>query len=479
MPNDLCWLTARELAGRIRTRDVSAVEVMQAHLAQIERVNPSVNAIVTLDVEGALQKAADADRALAAGNAIGVLHGLPIAHKDLQETRGMRTTYGSPIYRDHIPDANSLLVERLQGAGALSIGKTNVPEWGAGSQTFNPVFGATRNPYDLTKTCGGSSGGAAVALACGMMPIADGGDMGGSLRNPANFCNVVGFRPSPGRVPIYPSLFAWQTLTVNGPMARTVGDAALVLSAMAGPDDRSPIALQDPGELFARPLERNFKGARIAWASQCWGLPFEPEVRRIVDAQRRVFETLGCVVEPAEPDLSDADEIFKTLRAWSFEASMTEDYQNHRSKLKDTVLWNIEAGQTLTGPQLGRIEQKRTALYQRVREFMQAYEFLILPVSQVLPFDVNTPYPTEINGVPMTTYIDWMKSCYYISVTEHPALSAPCGFTEQGLPVGLQIVGRHRDDWGVLQLGNAYERETGCWRRRPPVAPGGTKGVIL
>lgn len=467
MSNELCWLTARELARRIRAREVSCVEVMQAHLAQIECLNPQVNAIVTLDADGALKKAADADRALASGNVCGPLHGLPIAHKDLQETRGMRTTYGSPIYRDFIPDVNSLLVDRLQNAGALSIGKTNVPEFGAGSQTFNPVFGATRNPYDLTKTCGGSSGGAAVALACGMMPIADGSDMGGSLRNPANFCNVVGFRPSPGRVPDYPAKFGWQTLSVDGPMARTVGDAALVLSAMAGPDERSPIALQDPGELFARPLERDFKGARIAWASDCWGLPFEPEVRRIVDAQSRVFETLGCVVEQVEPDLSDADEIFKALRAWSFEASRSEDYQNHRSQLKDTVLWNIEAGQTLTGPQLGRIEQKRTALYQRVREFMQAYEFLILPVSQVLPFDVNTPYPTEINGVPMTTYIDWMKSCYYISVTGLPAISVPCGFSQTGLPVGIQIVGRYRDDWGVLQLGNAYESETECWKKQP------------
>ncbi|MCC7161053.1 MAG: amidase [Anaerolineae bacterium] len=467
MSNELCWLTARELARRIRAREVSCVEVMQAHLAQIECLNPQVNAIVTLDADGALKKAADADRALASGNVCGPLHGLPIAHKDLQETRGMRTTYGSPIYRDFIPDVNSLLVDRLQSAGALSIGKTNVPEFGAGSQTFNPVFGATRNPYDLTKTCGGSSGGAAVALACGMMPIADGSDMGGSLRNPANFCNVVGFRPSPGRVPDYPAKFGWQTLSVDGPMARTVGDAALVLSAMAGPDERSPIALQDPGELFARPLERDFKGARIAWASDCWGLPFEPEVRRIVDAQSRVFETLGCVVEQVEPDLSDADEIFKALRAWSFEASRSEDYQNHRSQLKDTVLWNIEAGQTLTGPQLGRIEQKRTALYQRVREFMQAYEFLILPVSQVLPFDVNTPYPTEINGVPMTTYIDWMKSCYYISVTGLPAISVPCGFSQTGLPVGIQIVGRYRDDWGVLQLGNAYESETECWKKQP------------
>ncbi len=466
MTNEICFMTARDLKQKIRAREISAREVMRAQLEQIERVNPRVNAIVTLDVEGALAAADAADRALARGDAVGVLHGLPIAHKDLQETRGMRTTFGSPVYREYMPTSDSLLVERLKHAGALRIGKTNVPEFGAGSQTFNPVFGATRNPYDVTKTCGGSSGGAAAALACGMIPIADGSDMGGSLRNPANFCNVVGFRPSPGRVPIYSEKFAWQTLAVDGPMARTVGDAALLLSAMAGPDARSPIALQDAGEMFARPLARDFKGTRIAWA-RGFDLPFDARVKKIVNEQARVFEALGCIVEHAEPDLRDADEIFKTLRAWSFATSLEKEYTDHHAQLKDTVIWNIEAGLKLTGADLGRVEIKRAELYQRARAFMEQYEFLILPVSQVLPFDVDQPYVTEINSVAMTTYIDWMKSCYYISVTGQPALSVPCGFTEEGMAVGLQIVGRHRDDWGVLQLGNAFEEATGCWKRRP------------
>ena len=469
MNNELVFTTARELVQKMRAREISARELMQAHLEQIERVNPHVNAIVTLDAEGALRAAQAADEKIARGEALGVLHGLPIAHKDLQETRGMRTTYGSPIYRENVPTTDSLSVERLKIAGALTIGKTNVPEFGAGSQTFNLVFGATRNPYDVIKTCGGSSGGAAVALACGMIPIADGSDMGGSLRNPANFCNVVGFRPSPGRVPIHPAKLAWQTLAVDGPMARTVGDVAMVLSAMAGPDARSPIALQDAGEIFARSLERDFRGTRIAWASG-FDLPFDARVKKIVDAQVRVFEALGCVVEQAEPDLRDANEIFQTLRAWSFASTMRDEYAHHRAELKDTVIWNIEQGLKLTGADLGRVELKRAELYQRVRAFMQQYEFLILPVSQVLPFDVNQPYPTEINGVKMTTYIDWMKSCYYISVTGQPALSVPCGFTEEGLPVGLQIVGRHRDDFGVLQLGNAFEAATGWWKQRPRLA---------
>lgn len=470
MTDELCWLTARGLVQRMRTRQVSAREVMEAHLAQIERVNPQVNAIVTLDAAGALKAADAADEMLARGETLGVLHGLPVAHKDLFETRGMRTTYGSPIYRENVPTFDALVVERLKNAGALTIGKTNVPEFGAGSQTFNQVFGATRNPYDVTKTCGGSSGGAAVALACGMIPIADGSDMGGSLRNPANFCNVVGLRPSPGRVPVYPSRWGWQTLSVDGPMTRTVGDVALMLSAIAGPDARSPIALQDAGELFAKPLARDFKGIKIAWADKVWGLPIDPRVKKLVDAQVRVFESLGCVVECAEPDLRDVDEIFKTLRAWSFATSMRQDYEQHRDQLKDTVIWNIEAGLKLTGNEIGQILVQQTELYQRVREFMGTYEFLILPVSQVLPFDMNQPYPSEINGVAMTTYVDWMKSCYYISVTGQPALSVPCGFTDEGLPVGLQIVGRHRDDWGVLQLGNAFEAATGWGKRRPNIA---------
>ena len=248
--SELCFLTATELAGRIRGGDLSCREVMEAHLAQIEAVNPTVNAIVELLPEQAMAQAAAADDALAGGADPGPLHGLPIAHKDLVETRGIRTTYGSPIYRDHVPDVDALIVERLRGAGAITIGKTNTPEFGAGSQTFNEVFGATRNPYDPTKTCGGSSGGAAVALACGMLPIADGSDTGGSLRNPAAFCNVVGFRTSPGRVPAWPNEVGWFPISVQGPMARTVADTALLLSAMAGPDPRSPIAIGEPGETF-------------------------------------------------------------------------------------------------------------------------------------------------------------------------------------------------------------------------------------
>ena len=463
-------MTAADLAHRIRSKELSATEVMEAHLAQIDRVNPTVNAIVTLVPERALEGARAADEALARGGEVGPLHGLPVAHKDLRLTKGIRTTFGSPIYRDFIPDQDDLIIERLKNAGAITIGKTNTPEFGAGSQTFNEVFGETLNPYDLTKTCGGSSGGAAVALACGMQPIADGSDFGGSLRNPANYCNVVGFRPSPGRVPVWPSQLGWFPLPVQGPMARTVGDVALTTAAIAGPDPRSPISIAEPGTLFAQPLARDFEGTRVAWSRDFGELPVDPRVTEAIDGQRRAFESLGCIVEDGQPRFTGADEAFKAWRAWFFQLRFGDLVKHHRDQVKDTVIWNAEAGEKLSGPQLARAELKRAELYHRVREFMETYEFMIFPVSQVPPFDVQQRYISEINGVKMDTYIDWMKSCYYVSATGLPAISVPCGFTSEGLPVGVQIVGRHQDDFGVLQLAHAFEQATEFWRRKPAVA---------
>ena len=467
--SEICFMTATELAHRIRARELSAREVMDAHLAQIDRLNPAVNAIVTLLPEQAMAHARAADEALARGEEVGPLHGLPVAHKDLVPAKGIRTTSGSPIFKDFVPDEDALIVERLKKAGAITIGKTNTPEFGAGSQTYNEVFGETLNPYDTSKTCGGSSGGAAVALACGMQPIADGSDTGGSLRNPASFCNVVGFRTSPGRVPVWPNQSGWFPISVQGPLARTVGDAALMLSAIAGPDPRSPIAIAEPGALFRRPLERDFAGIRVAWSRDLGELPVDPRVTAVIDGQRHVFESLGCIVEDGEPDFSDADEAFKVWRAWRFEQRLGELVKAHRGQIKETVVWNVEEGLKLTGPQIGQAERKRTELYHRVRTFMETYEFLVLPVSQVPPFDVRQRWVTEVNGVEMETYIDWMKSCYYISAVGLPAISVPCGFTPGGLPVGVQIVGRHQDDWGVLQLAYAFEQATGFWKRRPPV----------
>src|SRR5450755_2720518 len=311
----ICFMSAVEMARLIRTKKLSAREALAEHLKQIERVNGKVNAIVTLVPEMAAASAANADEMQARKEKLGPLHGLPAAHKDLVETRGIRTTFGSPLYKDHIPTEDDLIVERLRRAGAITIGKTNTPEFGAGSQTFNTVFGATHNPYDLTKTCGGSSGGAAVALACGLVPVADGSDSGGSLRNPAAFCNIVGFRPSIGRVPNPKAGFGWSTLSTNGCLGRSVGDLALALSTIAGPDLNTPLAIHEPGEIFARPLGRNFKGVRVAWFKDLGGVPFDPRVRTVVDGQRKTFESLGCIVEQAEPDFAPAEIAFRILRA--------------------------------------------------------------------------------------------------------------------------------------------------------------------
>ena len=466
---ELCFLTATELARRIRIRELSCQEVLEAHFGQIERINPQVNAIVTLVAEQALDQARIADETWHKHDELGPLYGLPIAHKDLVVTKGIRTTLGSPIFADFVPDQDELIVERMRQAGAITIGKTNTPEFGAGSQTYNEVFGATLNPYDVTKTCGGSSGGAAVSLACGMLPLADGSDLGGSLRNPASFCNVVGLRPSPGRVPTWPHRVGWFPLPVEGPMARTVQDAALFLSVLAGPDPRVPIAICEPGSLFRQPLERSFQGARIAWSQTLGGLPVDPQVTAVLESQRAVFADLGCVIEDVTPDFSDADEIFRVWRAWYFELALGELLPMHRAQMKDSVIWNIEEGQKLSGSQIGHAERRRTALYHRLREFMEQYAFLIAPVSQVPPFAVTQQYVTEINGTPLETYLDWMKSCYYISVTGLPAISVPCGFTPEGLPVGVQIVGRHHDDFGLLQFAHAFEQATTVGTQRPTI----------
>ncbi|NJN18781.1 MAG: amidase [Oscillochloris sp.] len=471
MAEPIYYRSARELAALIAAREVSAVEVLEAHLDRITQVNPQVNAIVTLVAERALADAQAADAELAAGTLRGPLHGLPVAHKDLTETAGIRTTYGSPIFRDFVPDRDAVIVERLRGAGAITIGKTNTPEFGAGSQTFNQVFGATRNPYDLSKTCGGSSGGAAVALACGMVPLAGGSDMGGSLRNPAGYCNVVGFRTSPGRVPSWPARTNWLPLSVDGPMARTVADIGLMLAVIAGFDGRAPMSSEGDPAIYAGDLGRDLRGVRLAWSPDLGGLPIDPAVRALFAARRADFAALGCEIEEATPDFQDADEIFMTLRALSFEAGLGALLDTNREQLKDTVIWNIEAGRALSGPQIARAMRLQAELYQRVQRFMERYEFLVLPVAQVPPFPVEQPYVSEIDGVQMGNYIEWMRSCYYITVSGLPSIAVPAGFTAAGLPLGLQIVGRYRDELGVLQLAAAYEQASGFGQRRPDLYP--------
>lgn len=463
-------MRAVDLLDAIRRKNLSAREVMQAHLKQIDRLNTKVNALVTLVPEDELMKqAAAADEALAHGNWLGPLHGLPVAVKDLHETKGIRTTFGSPLHKNYVPAFDCRVVQREKDAGAIILGKTNVPEFGLGSQTFNPIFGSTRNPYDLAKTCGGSTGGGAVSVACGMAPLADGTDMGGSLRNPPSFCNVVGIRPSPGRVSNLPAQLGWSPLSVSGPVARNVTDCALFLSVLAGFDRRSPISIDQPGSQFARPLgSRDFRGTHVAMFKDL-GLPWDPEVKSAVQAQRNIFESLGCIVEDAEPDFTGANESFLAWRHWTIEHSFGDLIRTHGGQLNKFIHWHVEEGRKLTGAYLSRIEAKRTALFQRLFQFHETYEFFILPVTQILPFDVEMRFPTEIAGVKMENYMAWMKSAYYISAAGSPALSVPCAFSSGGLPIGMQIVGRHHDEWGILQLAYAFEQATNIGRRLPAI----------
>lgn len=463
----LCDMTAVALRAEIAAGHASARDVMAAHVTRVQACNPSINAIVTCDAEGALARAAAADEHQANGGALGLLHGLPIVHKDSFLTAGMRTTYGSPLYRDFIPDRDSLIVTRERAAGAITLGKSNLPEFGAGSQTFNAVFGPTRNPYDLRMTAGGSSGGAAAALAARMAPLADGTDMGGSLRNPASFCNVVGLRPSPGRVPQWPSSNPYNPLTVAGPMARTVADVALLLAATAGPDPRDPLSIdQDPARLLAS-LSRDFKGVRIAYAPTWGGLPVQRRVLQVLESQLPVFTDLGARVEQACPDFTGANDAFQALRGQVFAVGYEAALREHRHLLKDTVIWNIELGLTQPAATVVQAERDRAALFARMHAFMQTHEFLIGPVSQVAPFPVDEETVSCIGDTPMHNYIDWMRSGYYLSLTGHPAISVPCGFTDDGLPVGIQIVGRYRQEHALLQLAHAFELATQHWRRAP------------
>jgi amidase len=461
---ELCFTPARRLARLLKTRKISAVEVVRAFIARIELVNPKVNAIVTFLPEQALKAAQALDRKKPQH---APLAGLPIAYKDLVPTRGVRTTFGSLVYEKHVPEQDHLIVERLGAAGAILIGKTNTPEFGAGSQTFNRVFGVTRNPYDLAKTAGGSSGGAGAAVAAGMLPFADGSDLAASLRNPGNYCNVVGFRPTPGRVPSWPAANAWDTLSVIGPMARTVDDCAFLLSAMAGPDLRAPTSISEPGGVFAKSLKRDFKKVRVAWSRDLGGLPMDSRVTKVLEQHRKTLEAVGCALDEAEPDFSGATEAFETLRAVSFLGRFGPLLKEHRDKLKDTVIWNIEQGMRLTPEKIARAGQMRTELFHRMRVFLERYEFLVCPVNQLPPYPADLEWPREIAGVKLENYLDWMKSCYYITITSHPAISVPAGFTPEGLPVGLQIVGRYRADFSVLQLAKAFESATQAWKRRP------------
>jgi len=453
--------TARDQAAAVRRKEVSARELLDLHLDRIEERNPELNAIVSLDPDRARASAAAADEATARGEETGPLHGLPFAIKDTHAVGGWRTTYGSPLYADHVPDHDELLVERIRGAGATILGKTNVPEFAAGSHTFNTVFGVTRNPVDPTRSAGGSSGGAACALRSGMVPLADGSDMGGSLRNPASFCGVVGLRPSLGRVPEWPQYNQWETVSVGGPMARNVGDLALLLSVLAGPDPRAPLALGDPGSTFAPPVSGSLAGVRVALAPDLGGLiEVDAEVDVLVRDAAARMAAAGAVVAEATPDLGVADDTFRTLRAWHFQAKYGDLLRAHPNAFKPSLAANIRAGEGLTGADVARGYRQRTTLAETMRLFFAGptgHDLLVLPTSQVPPFPVEQEFPTDINGREQPDYLAWMRSAYLITVTGCPAISLPAGTTRDGLPVGVQLVAPHGADRRLLELAAAFE----------------------
>jgi amidase len=468
---DLCFTSATELVRLYRARKVSPLEVVQAILERVDRVNPRVNAVVTLAREEALRAARAATRALGRRGELPPLFGVPVAIKDLTATKGIRTTCGSKIYEHHVPTEDALVVARLRVAGAILLGKTNTPEFGAGANTFNALFGATRNPWDPARTCGGSSGGSAVALATGMGPLAHGTDLGGSLRIPAAFCGVVGFRTTPGLVPVYPRELAWDQFSVHGPMARTVGDVALMLSVIAGPDDRSPIAYPVDVREFSRAVRQpSVAGWRVAWTPDLRGLiPVDAEVAAVAARGARVFRALGAKVEAASPDVAETNEIVLSTRGLMMATLHAEKLARWREQMQAGLVWNIEQGLKLSPEEIGRGEKLRTVLWHRVRGFFERYDLLLLPTVAVSPFPVEQPYPTEINGQPLTNYTQWFFLTYAISLTGLPAISVPCGFTAGGLPVGLQIVGRHRQEAAVLAAAAAFERAAPWADRIPPV----------
>lgn len=462
--NELVYLDAVELAAMIRSREVSAVELLEAHLDRIHALNPAINAVVTLDEEGARAAAADADRALAAGASVGPLHGLPIAFKDTARTRGLRTTFGHPRYADHLPDDDDPHVRSILAAGAIRLGKTNVPEHAAGSHTVNRVFGATRNPYDLSRSAGGSSGGAAASLAAGFQPIADGSDMGGSLRNPASFCNVVGLRPTPGLVPDDgPNDFF--TLGVVGPMGRTARDTALLLGVMSV----APTSARFVAEVESAGCNgEDFRGLRVAFAPTLGGrVPVEREVLDVVERQAQLLEELGADVELACPDLDGSDEAFRTLRAAAFDSLWGDELAADPDLFTSFLAGNIRDGARLTGRDVVRAEEIVTRLARRADEFFGRYDLVIAPAAQVAPFPIELDFPTVVDGQQLETYLDWMRAAYLFTPLGIPGLSVPAGFTPSGLPVGLQMLTRRGSDVRLLRLAAAVEHVSPLGSRHP------------
>jgi amidase len=460
-------LTALEAVTLLKRGEVSPLELVEAAARRIEATDGQINALPTLCLERARDHAERLMAERGREHQEPWLGGLPVAVKDLVAVAGVRTTQGSPIYADDVPARSDIMVERLEEHGAIVIGKSNTPEFGAGASTFNEVFGKTHNPWNTAKSVAGSSGGAAAALAAGQVWLADGSDLGGSLRTPASFNAVIGLRPSPGRVACGPSELPFQTLSVRGPMARTAADAALMLDAMTGQHPEDPLSLAAPARPFLEAARAPRKPRRVAYSPDLGLFPVAREVKEICAAAAGRFAEMGAVVEEACPDFSGAVETFQTLRAAGFAADLAPLLETRRDLLKPEVIWNIEKGLALSADDIGRAERARGALYHRVAAFFETYDLLLAPAAIVAPFDVDIRYIEEVEGRGFDNYIEWVGIAFAITLTGCPALSAPAGFTEGGLPVGLQIVGPPRGEAAILSAAALLEAATGIARRLP------------
>ena len=460
---DACDLTATEARRRIGAKQLSPVELMQSCIARIELVDHAVNAMVARDFERATAAAQAAEAAVMHGDALPALHGLPVGIKDLDETAGLRTTWGSPIYRNHVPTQDAGMVARVRAVGGIVLGKTNTPEFGAGANTRNAVYGATGNPFDPTRSAAGSSGGSAVALACGMVPLASGSDMGGSLRNPAAFNGIVGFRPTPGLVPAEKRLHGWSPLSVVGPMARTVPDVCLLLSAMVSDDARDPLAttvhgrrVRDPAD-FARPLPMDLAGVRAAFSPDLGFAPTERHIAGVFADKAALFRAGFACADDAAPDCAGADEAFEVLRALAFLSSHADRVRDRPDDVGPNVRANVAEGMRYTAADVARAFTLQTALYQRWQRFFADYDVLITPSITISPRPWTELFPAEIDGTPTRTYFHWLALAYAVTLVGHPAVSLPVGLDRHGLPFGLQIVGPRGGDAYVLGVAAALE----------------------
>ncbi|MBM4235000.1 MAG: amidase [Firmicutes bacterium] len=471
---DFCYMPATVIADRVKTKKVSPTEVVKTFLERIDMINPLINAYCTVAEESALRAARELEEKIKAKIPIGSLAGVPVSIKDVTLTKGIRTTFGSLLYKDYVPQIDSLVVERLKAAGAIIMGKTNTPEFAAGGSTYNDLFGPTRTPWNTAYNSGGSSGGSAAAVAAGLCALAEGNDLGGSLRIPASFCGIVGMRPSPGRIPFYPNDLYWDTMSLEGPMARNVEDLALMFDVLAGPDRRSPVALMPGEESFHESLKMGLGSKcsfKVAWSDNLNLTPVDHEVLQVARRSIKTFEQLGCTVIEDCPDYSGLQETAAVLRGVRYAALYQDELEKPEflELVNPNVISNARQGLALSAAAIAKADQYRSRLWQQMLSFFERYDLIAVPTVPIKPFPADTAYPTSINGQEMKSYIDWIMLTYAFSVTGLPAISIPCGWTKEGFPVGLQLAGKPGGERELLIAAACFESRQSWHDRRPPL----------